>query len=206
MAKREKPNPIPKRFRKFEKAFLDHIQRGNNKSFKSFPQGLTFHGREKEEDIVLVVRSHPVVYTPYFLVAVVVSFLPLIFQLILSTFTENVVVFFALFLSCLTISLSIGIYAFVKWYYDVNIITNKRILDLDFTSVASHKLSEARLGRIEDVTHKQKGLVGSIFDVGTVYFQTAGATARIEFDDIPRPRDVQKIMYRLLESKKKGEI
>jgi hypothetical protein len=206
MAKREKPNLIPKKFRKLDKPFLKTLKKGNSNTFQAFPKGATFHGREKDEDIVLIVRSHWVMYVPFLLVALVVMSLPLLFEIILSTFTENVILFLALFFSCLTISLTIGIYAFVKWFYGVNIITDKRIIDLDFTSVVSHSLSEARIRKIEDVTHKQTGVVGSVFDIGTVYFQTAGATPEIEFDNIPRPRDIQEIVYKLLESKKGGEL
>jgi hypothetical protein len=206
MAKREKPNKIPKKFRKLDKPFLQTLEKGNSNVFRSFPKGITFHGREKDEDIVLIVRSHWIMYFPFLLVALVVISLPLIFQMMSSTFTDSIVLFLALFFSCLTISLTIAIYAFVRWFYGVNIVTDKRILDLDFTSVVSHSLAEARLRKIEDITHKQNGVLGSIFDIGTVYFQTAGATPEIEFDNIPRPRDVQKIVYQLLESKKKGEI
>jgi membrane protein YdbS with pleckstrin-like domain len=206
MAKREKPNQIPKKFRKLDKPFLKTLEKGNSNTFQAFPKGVTFHGREKDEDIVLVVRSHWIIYAPFLLAALVVMSLPLVFEMMLSTFTESTVLFLALFFSCLTISLTIGIYAFVRWFYNVNIITDKRIIDLDFTSIVSHSLAEARISKIEDVTHKQTGVVGSVFDIGTVYFQTAGATPEIEFDNIPRPRDVQKIVYQLLESKRKGEI
>lgn len=206
MAKRESPNQIPKKFRKLDKPFLKTLEEGNSNIFRSFPRGVTFHGREKDEDIVLVVRSHWIKFVPFLIVAFVVIILPLFFEMFLPTFTDNIVLSLALFLSCLTISLTVGVYAFVRWFYGVNIVTDKRIIDLDFTSVVSHSLAEARLRKIEDVTHKQTGVVGSIFDVGTVYFQTAGATPEIEFDNIPRPRDVQKIVYQLLESKKKGEI
>jgi membrane protein YdbS with pleckstrin-like domain len=206
MAKREKPNQIPKKFRKFRKSFLDPLQKRNNSFFNSFPRDLTFQGKEKDENVVLVVRSHWIVYLPFLFVAIVILLLPLVFEIVLSSFSENMVLFLALFVSCLTVSLTIIMYSFVRWFYDVNIITDRRVIDLDFTSVVSHSFSEARLTRIEDVTHKQKGIIGSIFDIGTVYFQTAGATARIEFDSIPRPRDVQNIMYNLLESKKRGEI
>jgi membrane protein YdbS with pleckstrin-like domain len=206
MAKREKPNQIPKKFRKLRKSFLDPLQKRNNSFFNSFPRDLTFQGKEKDENVVLVVRSHWIVYLPFLFVAIVILLLPLVFEIVLSSFSENMVLFLALFVSCLTVSLTIIMYSFVRWFYDVNIITDRRVIDLDFTSVVSHSFSEARLTRIEDVTHKQKGIIGSIFDIGTVYFQTAGATARIEFDSIPRPRDVQNIMYNLLESKKRGEI
>ncbi len=206
MAKREKPNQIPKKFRKLDKSFLEPLQKKNNGFFYSFPRELTFQGKEKDENVVLVVRSHWIVYTPFILVAFIVLLLPLFFGIMMSGLSDNMVLFLALFTSCLTISLTIVIYSFVRWFYDVNIVTDKRVIDLDFTSVVSHSLSEARLSKIEDVTHKQSGVLGSVFDIGTIYFQTAGATASIEFDNIPRPRDVQNILYELLDSRKRGKI
>lgn len=206
MAKREKPNQIPKKFRKLDKSFLEPLRRKNNGFFNSFPKELTFQGKEKDENVVLVIRSHWVMYVPFILVAFIVLLLPLIFGFLMSGLLDNTILFLALFTSCLTISLTIVTYSFMRWFYNVNIVTDKRVIDLDFTSVVSHNLSEARLSKIEDVTHKQAGILGSVFDIGTVYFQTAGATASIEFDNIPRPRDVQNILYELLDSKKRGRI
>ena len=206
MAKREKPNQIPKKFRKLDKSFLEPLQKKNNGFFNSFPKESTFQGKEKDENVVLIVRSHWVVYMPFLLVALIILLLPLFLVIMMSGLADNTVLFLALFTSCLTISLTIVVYSFVRWFYDVNIVTDKRVIDLDFKSVVSHSLSEARLSKIEDITHDQSGILGSVFDIGTIYFQTAGAIAFIEFDNIPRPRDVQNILYELLDSKKRGKI
>jgi membrane protein YdbS with pleckstrin-like domain len=206
MAKRENPNQVPKKFRKLKKSFLLHLQEDNNSFFQSFPTGLTFYGKEKDENVVLIVRSHWIIYLPYAVISFVILGIPILMQLIVSDLSRSTAFFIGVFLACLTISITVIIYAFVRWFYNVNIITDKRVIDLDFTSVVSHTLSEARLDKVEDVTHKQVGALGSLFDIGTVYIQTAGATAEIEFDNIPRPRDVQDILYDLLESKQKGEI
>jgi len=206
MAKRENPNLVPKKFRKLKKSFLEHLQENNNSSFMSFPKDLSFYGKEKAENVVLVIRSHWILYVPYVGISFVILLLPVLMQMVISDLTKSTTFFLAMFLSCLTISITILVYAFIRWFYNVNIITDKRVIDLDFTSVVSHTLAEARLDKIEDVTHKQLGALGSIFDIGTVYIQTAGATAEIEFDNIPRPREVQDILYDLLESKQKGEI
>jgi heat shock protein HspQ len=206
MAKKENPNAVPKKFRKLKRSFLEHLQENNDSSFMAFPKGLTFSGKEKDENVVLIVRTHFVLYLPYAAISLFVLLLPLLFQMIISNLSNSTPFFLSLFFSCFTISLTIVIYAFVKWFYNVNIITDRRVIDLDFTSIVSHSLAEARLDKIEDVSHKQLGALGSIFDIGTVYIQTAGATAEIEFDNIPRPRDVQDILYDLLESKQKGEI
>ena len=206
MAKRENPNQVPKKFRKLKKSFLQHLQKGNSSFFQAFPKGLSFYGKERDENVVLIIRSHWIIYLPYAAMSFVILLIPLLMQAVVSDLSKSTAFFIGLFLSCLTISITMIIYAFVRWFYNVNIITDRRVIDLDFTSVVSHTLSEARLDKIEDVTHKQLGAIGSIFDIGTVYIQTAGATAEIEFGNIPRPRDVQDILYDLLESKQKGEI
>ncbi len=206
MARREDPNQIPKKFRKLGKSFLEHLPEKDSSSLSVFPKGLTFYGKEKDESVVLVVRSHWIIYVPFVLVSLIIMVLPLFLGLLSSEFFTNTSLFLALSLSCFTISLSIIVYSFTRWFYNVNIVTNKRIVDLDFTSVVSHSLAEARLRKIEDISHKQIGIIGSVFDVGTIYFQTAGATPEIEFDNIPRPRDIQDVIYDLLDSKKKGDI
>lgn len=206
MAKRENPNLIPKKFRDLGKTFTENLTNKQNPYFIPFPKDLSFYGKEKDEEVILVVRSHWINFYSFILLALLILFFPFLFVFIDTTLLGDIVLFLGLFIPCLTLSLSVIVYAFVRWFYNVNIITDKRIIDLDFTSVASHSLSEARLEKIEDITHKQLGFVGSLFDVGTVYFQTAGATPEIEFNSIRSPRVVQDILYDLLDSKKKGEI
>ncbi len=67
-------------------------------------------------------------------------------------------------------------------------------------------MSEARLDKIEDITFKQIGVFANIFDVGTIYIQTASAKSELEFDGIHKPKEVQDILSDLLESKKEGKI
>jgi len=206
MAKKESPNQIPKKFRKLNKSFLDHLQENNSSSFMSFPKGLTFLGKEKEESVILIVRTHWIMYLPHMLAAFFSLVLPFLFKMVIPELSGNISLFIVFFILSGMIFMTISVFTIIKWYFNVNIITDQRVVDLDFTSVLSHTSSEARLERIEDVTHKQIGLLGSIFDIGTVYIQTAGAKSEIEFDNIPRPREVQDILYDLLESKQKGEI
>ena len=96
--------------------------------------------------------------------------------------------------------------AFFKWFYSVNIITTQRIIDVDFINAFQHRFSEAQLEKIEDISHEHVGFLGSLFDVGTVYIQTAASNAEFEFQNIPRPRDIQDTLNDLLEMKQEGEI
>lgn len=200
------PNKIPKKFRNIKKSFIDNISKGNNHSFMSFPKGLSFHGKEQGEEVILIIRSHWIVYLPQAVCTLLVWILPWILGAIAPSLLNNVAIFISIILTAFVIGVSILIDVIVKWYYNVSIITDQRVIDLDYPNIMSHSMTEAQLEKIEDVTQKQVGAMGSLFDFGTVYVQTAGTSQNIEFQNIPRPRDVQDILVDLLESKQKGEI
>lgn len=201
-----KDSKIPKRFRNLKRSFVENIALHNDHSFKSFPKGLNFHGKEQGEEVVLVIRSHWIIYLPQMLLILLALALPWIVVGISSAILHNIPIFLSLLLTSFLIALSVAVSSILKWYYNVNIITDQRVIDLDFPNIMAHSMSEAQLEKIEDVTHKQLGILGSFFDVGSVYIQTAGTAQNIEFANIPRPRDVQDILIDMLESKQKGEI
>ena len=206
MAKKETLSKVPKKFKKTGKSFLPKLLASNSRSFAAFPKDMNFNGKDKDEEVVLIIRAHWIIYFPQVLGAFLLMFLPFLLYFVSGDLFGNFSMFVALLIICILISISILVTAFVKWYYNVNIITDQKVLDLDFVNVLSHNLAEAQLERIEDVSHTTLGLISSIFDIGTVYIQTAGAKAEIEFQNIPRPRDVQDILYDLLELKQKGDI
>lgn len=206
MAIKEGPNKLPRKFRSLKRSFVENITLHNDSAFKSFPQGVNFHGKEQEEDIVLVIRSHWIVYLPQVLSAFLVLVFPWIFGAIFSEIFKSTAIFLAIIITSVLICASVLVSALLKWYYNVNIITDQRVIDLDFPNIMTHSMSEAQLEHIEDVTTKQIGALGSLFDIGSVYIQTAGTSQNIEFQNVPRARDIQDILIDMLESKQKGEI
>jgi hypothetical protein len=93
---------------------------------------------------------------------------------------------------------------FVLYYLNIHVVTNIRIVDIDQTGLFNHTVSELRLEKIEDVTSETKGVLGTLFNFGTVYVQTAGAKERFEFENIPDPAMVSKMILDLY-SKEKSE-
>ncbi len=206
MAMKEDKNKIPVKFRNLKKSFIDTISLNNDHSFMSFPKELNFHGKEKGEQVVLIIRSHWIVTVPYLFLAILVFIFPFLLGSLIPFFFSSTALLISLMIASLLVSLGIVVSTFVKWFYTLHIITDQRVVDLDFTSIMNHSMAEAQLEKIEDITHKQLGVIGSIFDVGSVYIQTAGAQNEIEFLNVPRPRDIQDILVDLLELKQKGEI
>lgn len=197
---------IPKKLRKTDKSFIEKL---SNESpdrgiLRVFPKDITFHGQDKDEDIVLVIRAHWITWVPGILASLGVFLLPIIILLVLPDVSVSMTL--GLILLGVILATTILFNTFFRWFYSVNIITTQRIIDVDFISAFMHKFSEAQLEKIEDISHQHVGFLGSFFDVGTVFIQTAASKAEFEFQNIPRPRDVQDTLNDLLELKQKGDI
>ena len=150
-----------------------------------------------------MVRSHWTRYFEYITASILTLILPTLLATIIAP--SNMLLIVTVFLISLLISLSFAMFSFLMWYYNLNIITDRRVIDIDVQSIFSHTSSEARLSRIEDVTSRQEGTLSNIFDVGTVHIQTAGTNTYIEFDKVPKPREIQDILSDLLELSQKGK-
>jgi len=197
---------IPKNLRKTQKSFLKTLSNESRDKglLRVFPKDISFHGQDKGEDIVVVVRAHWITWIPQIFISLILVILPFFLMLLSITFSPALMI--GLILLSVVVAITNALSAFFKWFYSVNIITTQRIIDVDFINAFQHKFSEAQLEKIEDISHEHIGFLGSLFDVGTVYIQTAASNAEFEFQNIPRPRDIQDTLNDLLEMKQGGEI
>ncbi len=80
------------------------------------------------------------------------------------------------------------------WDADVLIITNSRVVDVDQKGLFSRHVGEATLNSIQDVSWHKEGFWQTLFRMGTVKIQTAGAAAVIEADNISKPEKVHELI------------
>jgi hypothetical protein len=68
-------------------------------------------------------------------------------------------------------------------------------------------ISAAKIDNIEDVTATKGGALRSVFDFGTVHIQTAAEKTQFEFEDVPHPSQVTKLLNELIleEEREKNE-
>ena len=88
---------------------------------------------------------------------------------------------------------------FIFYYLNIQIITSIRVVDVTQEGLFSHTISELHIDKIEDATSSSNGLFGTIFNYGNVYVQTAGATDRFEFHNVPDPAGIEKLVLNLYE-------
>lgn len=109
----------------------------------------------------------------------------------------------------------IWMYAFFVWidyYFDVWIITDKRIINIVQGGLFNRRVSELDLGRIQDVTTEVKGIIQTFLNYGEVYVQTAAEKERFIFHNVPNPYAVKDIIMtmrkqnRIEETDELGEI
>jgi hypothetical protein len=149
------------------------------------------------EEIRLVLRAHPITLVPWILNGIFI----IILAIFINMFATNIFSLEQFFV------FNIGVGAFVFGYYwfntlsyffNVGVITNHRVIDIDFHAVIYKEETEARINKVEDITAKTGGYVASLFNFGNVFVQTAGSELNIEFKNVPRPSDVVKIINSVL--------
>lgn len=173
-------------------------------TFVEHPSGIRFRGQHAQEKILLFLRKHWITNTGW----IVASFLLLIVPIFGLPFIDVVdflpseipfgyiIVGFAFWY---LITLGYILLNFLFWFYNVNIITTERIVDVDFIYLLYNEISSTVIGKVEDVTYKRAGLIGSLFDYGNVFVQTAGTIPNIEFLSVPHPSIVARIITDLLQ-------
>lgn len=172
-------------------------------SFISYPENVRFDTQEEQEQIILLLRKHWVTNVLWVFFAVLLFIAPtFIFPVFfktnaLSFVPGNFVVI--LTLGWYLLSFGFALVNFISWYFNVYIVTNERIIDVDFYHLLYKQMASARLARVQDITYKLGGVARAIFDYGDVYIQTAGTEVNFDFEAVPHPEQVVRIIGELTE-------
>ena len=89
-------------------------------------------------------------------------------------------------------------YRYLVWFFSAYIITNNRLVDVDFVGLFHKDYTETSVENVQDVTSKVAGPFAVMFNYGLVYVQTASEQTEIEFNNVPQPDVVTKIIGELV--------
>jgi hypothetical protein len=169
-------------------------------SFYSFgykPKGVKFETQDDGEHVVLFLRKHPITNFKW----LVIVFALLLFPSIVSLFPGvNAILAQYQILGVLiwyAITITFTLQSFMKWFFDVLIVTDERIIDVDYYDLISKEITDASLDKIQDVTYKVSGVAKTVIDYGDVLVQTASEVPNIDFVAVPKPALVVKILQNL---------
>lgn len=165
--------------------------------------GHRFVTQQDDEEIVLLLRAHPFTNIGWVLLTVGMVILPSL--LLMTGMFVNVPVKF-LFVGRMVWYLMTLMYAFEKflyWYYSVFIVSNERLVDIDFENLMFRVVTFANLNHIEEPVSVTGGFIRSLFQYGNVWVTTASETPTVEAMSVPYPDKVVDLISRLSEELEK---
>lgn len=175
-------------------------------AFVTRPLNLHFETQEKKEKIILLLRRHMITNLPWLVVALVMIVTPTIIVRFVSLnfIPPNFRLIATLAWYLLTFAFAFE--RFLSWFFNVNIITDERIIDINFPSILYKDISETKIDRIQDVSAKTGGFIRSLFNFGDVVIQTAGTIPEIYFEAVPNPGQVSKVLNDLILEEEREKI
>lgn len=166
-------------------------------SFNYFPEKVDFINKDAEENVILILRKHPITNLKW----MVISF----FMLVMPPFVSVLPIFdglpgkyfILLILGWYMISLAYIFENFLNWYFSVSIVTDERVFDVDFYNLIYRKITDAEIEEIQEVTVQIGGGLRTMFNYGDVIIQTASEIPEIVYEAVPTPDRVAKVLREL---------
>lgn len=175
-------------------------------SYIERPDSCRFEGQDPGEKILLMLRAHPITNIPWIIFAIFVFAIPFVTQRaaplfnLSPGFVPQSFILVLLIINYLLV-LIIAFEGFLGWYFNVTLITNEKIININFAQLLYKAVDLAPLQKIEEADSVTAGIAGTIFNFGNVIIQTAGASVAIEMKNIPRPALVADMILDLRRSK-----
>lgn len=175
-------------------------------AFAPLPAKTKFDSQHNEEEILLLLRQHPITQVGWIIVTIILLLLPALFSYVHFLDFLPARFHFVAALGWYLFTFGFALESFLDWFYNVYIITDERIIDVDFHSILFKNISATKIENIEDVSAETKGASSTIFDYGDVIIQTAGPIPEFEFESVPYPTKVTSFINDLIVEEEREKI
>lgn len=158
------------------------------------------------EEVLKVVRRHR---TP-FLLTILKTAVVIIPLYIIAYYTGDVTSAGTMWILFAILSFFVGIiigYIMLNYHFDRLIITNKRVMWINWKSPIHSEEHEAEHSDIQDIDTEQHGVLSrlGIFDYGYIVIKTAASKKSIEFTNCPSPGEIEHLIVSEVEKHRVAE-
>ncbi len=160
---------------------------------------------QHEEKIIKVFHHHK-----YFFVArglkVWLASVPFFFLAYIITFSLGVYVQALTYIGITLLFGAIHLYDFLIYYMDTLVVTNRRVVHLDWISIFKYIETQAMLDDIQNIETHENGFFSKFpfLDFGTFTLETASTRTTVQFNEAPDPEGVKYFIYNL--AKRHGQL
>jgi len=175
-------------------------------TFVTFPKTICFSQQEKGEAVVLFLRQHFIVNVPWILMVFVALFIQALFPVFppYAALPSNYQTVVTLMWYLLVFGFTLG--KLMGWFFNIFILTDERVVDVDFVNLFMRRVSVTKIEEIQDVSAATSGAAGTLFHYGRVTIQTAGNIPEFEFDNVPNPDKVASIIHQLIDQEEQEKL
>lgn len=169
-------------------------------SFIKDPRNTYYDGQDDNEHVLYVLRRSHLTNAGWAALILVMLIAPAFFiPLLLSAQFGGQALLTPIYIFVLSLSWYLavfGIFLFnaFNWFFNVYIISDKKIVDFDFYGLTYKNIADAPITNIQDVTAKISGPINMVFNIGDVYVQTAAENREFDFGQIDDPGRVRDII------------
>jgi len=176
-----------------------------------------FESQNENEKVVILGRRHFITNISWIALVCFAFFVPFFWNEfpLVADVTDNV--HFSLTVLWYLALAFFAVQKFLLWFYNVYIVTDERIVDVDFFGLLYKNVNVTEIRKIEDVNYSQRGVWASFFNYGNVVIETAseqrsdevfgktGEASPFTFEAISSPDEVVKVISELMEQEEKEE-
>lgn len=166
-------------------------------SYNYYPDNAKFINEDPEEVIILLLRRHPLTNLRWIVTSFAMFVAPVFFS-VFPFFIELTANYRFIGLAVwYLITIAFVFEKFLGWFFHVNIVTDERIIEVDFINLVYREITDANIDQIQDVTVQMGGAVRTFFNFGDIVIQTAAEIPQITFEAVPKPDDVSRVLREL---------
>lgn len=184
------------------------------RSLTACPTNTKFESQHDDEELLLLMRRHPVTNWWWVTLTVMLIGVPLFWGEFPLVANVSEIVRFGLGIFWYLGLTFFAMQNFLLWFYNVYIVTDERIIDVDFFGLLYKNINATQIRKIEDVNYSQIGMMSSFFNYGTVVIETSAEqksadlsdeSSAFTFDAVTNPDRVVKVIGELMEQEEKEE-
>lgn len=183
-------------------------------TISALPKDAYFESQTEKEKVLLLMRAHPATNLWWIAIVAMLIGVPMFWsEFPLLSSVNPLTQFFITILWYMGLAL-FSVQNALLWFYNVYIITDERVVDVDFFGLLYKNINATQIRKIEDVNYSQKGLLAGFLNYGNIVIETASAQksddtpserSAFTFDAVPNPDRVARVLTELMEQEEKEE-
>jgi hypothetical protein len=167
----------------------------------------SFPSQDGDEAVFVFARPYWFVFLPTLFIFVFIFIGSVLGQLYTTTqpmgismFTMNaIVIAIGLFQ---IVALLVFLVAVLDYYFDVIVVTDRRVVDINQEQLLYRKISELNLRDVEDISFERNGFFPTLMNYGSITVQTAGEARNFVINNMHFPSEISTIIADLADQAK----